>query len=687
MLELSNNLGKSPVPSKVQTRFLGLDVVRAVAITLVLFYHLNQNNFFSAGFLGVDIFFSLSGFLITSLLLREHSQEGHIQIGAFYLRRLKRLYPPSVALLLVCAALSPFLSTDSVDRFRKDLPAAVFYISNWWQIYSEQSYFEYFGHPPLLQHLWSLAVEEQFYILWPITLQIFLRLVNVRILGWMCLALAIASTVWMSVIFQFGLDLNDPSRAYLGTDTHAMGLFLGAMLACFWNPWLSRPQAIADWVKRWQVVLASLSLLLLIIMTTLWHEGHPLLFRGGFFLTGLCTLLLIVSLTDLPVDDMPLPLWTQIGVDIVRWIGTRSYSIYLWHWPIFIYFQANPEMSWQTIAACLGITALAAEVCYRLIELPLQGIDLSKSKPYLYRALWGVGLSMIVLLSFSAAGYWLPQTVAPQSPPPLVEDLSGYRFDKYIGSSEPNTINSSPSTQSPKVTRLGTTVSRADDIDPLNKKILVIGDSVMLGASDYIVKHFPETALDAVTGRQAHQGLQVIQKLRQKYPNIEYMVIHLGTNGYIVESQFVQLLKALSDIKHVTVLNVYANRRWTSPNNQIIDRVTRNFDNVHLVDWNQMGQNNPQFFISDGVHPTSAGIIAMSREISRVTGVDLQSLPTHSTSKKGNLIARSVRTKGQGPLPDAPSQELDNFQPSSNAASSVEEVQRNNEPSVAKEPQ
>ena len=687
MLERSNTLEISPVPSEVQTRFLGLDVVRAVAITWVLFYHLNQNNFFSAGFLGVDIFFSLSGFLITSLLLREHSKAGHIQIGAFYLRRLKRLYPPSVALLLVCAALSPLLSTESVDRFRKDLPAAVFYISNWWQIYSEQSYFENFGHPPLLQHLWSLAVEEQFYILWPITLQILLRQVNVRILGWVCLALAMVSTGWMAVIFQLGLDLNDPSRAYLGTDTHAMGLFLGAMLACFWNPWLSRPQAIADWVKKWQLVLVSLSLLLLIVMATLWHEGHPLLFRGGFFLTGLCTLLLIVSLTDLSVDDTPLSLGTQIVVDIVRWIGTRSYSIYLWHWPIFIYFQVNPEMSWQTIAASLSLTAMASELSYRIIELPLQRIDLSISKLYLHRAVGGVVLSMIVLLSFSAAGYWPAQTVATVSPPPSVEDVSGYRFDRYIGSSESITVNSSPSTQSPKVTRLGTTVSRADDIDPMNKKILVIGDSVMLGASDYIVKHFPETAVDAMTGRQAHQGLQVIQKLRQKYPNIEYMVIHLGTNGYIVESQFVQLLKALSDVKHVTVLNVYANRRWTSPNNQIIDRVTRHFDNVHLVDWNQMGQNNPQFFISDGVHPTSAGIIAMSKEISRVTGVALQSLPTHLTSNKGNVMARSVRTKSQGPLPDAPSQELDNFQLPSNATSPVEEVQKSNEPCGAKESQ
>lgn len=435
------------------------------------------------------------------------------------------------------------------------------------------------------------------------------------------------------------------------------------------------------------MVLVGLSLLLLISMATLWHEGHPLLFRGGFFLTGLCTLLLIVSLTDLSVQGRRLPLWTQMSISTIRWIGTRSYSIYLWHWPIFIYFQANPEMSWQTIAVCLSLTAVAAEVCYRLIELPLQGIDLSKSKLNLYRALGGVVLSMIVLFTFSAVGYLRPQTDTPISPPPLVENLSGNRFDKYLGSSEPNTINSVPETQSPKVTRLGATVSRADDIDPLNKKILMIGDSVMLGASGYIMKHFPETALDAMTGRQAHQGLQVIQKLRQKYPNIEYMVIHLGTNGYIVESQFVQLLKALSDVKNVTVLNVYANRRWTNSNNQIIERVTRNFDNVRLMDWNQMGQNNPQFFISDGVHPNSAGIIAMSREISRVTRVALQSLTPHSTTNKGNLITRAVLTKSHEPLPDSQPQELDNPQTSSNAVSSEEEVQRNNEPSVAQEPQ
>jgi peptidoglycan/LPS O-acetylase OafA/YrhL len=277
------------------SRLLGLEMVRAIAIIAVLFYHLNLNNFFNAGFLGVDIFFTLSGFLITSLLLREYSQVGYIDIFNFYFRRFKRLYPACVAMMLGCAVFSMFLNQETAERFHKDLPAAIFYLSNWWQIYSDQSYFENFGNPPLLQHLWSLALEEQFYIFWPLILIILLKWLNKKAIGIVCLGVAITSTYWMWIVHQSHLDLNDPSRSYLGTDTHAMGLFLGAALSCFWNPWEPRSTVLTFRQKNFSFAIACLALTLLLIMITFWHEGLSLLFYGGFFLTCLCTLVLIIS--------------------------------------------------------------------------------------------------------------------------------------------------------------------------------------------------------------------------------------------------------------------------------------------------------------------------------------------------------------------------------------------------------
>ena len=645
-MQISLNSIQPTAHQSAQTRLLGLEVVRAIAITSVLFYHLNLNNFFNAGFLGVDIFFTLSGFLITSLLLREHSQFGYINIYNFYFRRFKRLYPACVGMMLGCAVFSVFLNQETAERFGKDLPAAIFYLSNWWQIYSDQSYFENFGNPPLLQHLWSLALEEQFYILWPLTLIILLKWLNKKTIGIVCIAVAIASTYWMGVVHQSHSDLNDLSRSYLGTDTHAMGLFLGAALSCFWNPWIPMSIVLTFWRKNFSFALTWLALTFLLLMTTLWHEGLTLLFHGGFFLTCLCTLVLIVSLTNLAVDSRITSKWSLKAITWVRWTSTRSYSIYLWHWPIFTLFQLSPDTTWSTIVLCMSMTALASEASYRFVERPFQQLNLYDDHRHSRLAFSGLLISTIMLLSLSMIKNWpdisnIEVSLSNSTPTENIAKISHPWLGKDPQEDDQQTkINLAFVGQSTTVTDPGITAEAPEGLNLEKKKMLVVGDSVMLGASNYLTRHFPGAIIDAVTGRQAHQGLQIIQKLLKQHPQAEIVVLHLGTNGYIEELKFFQILKTLADVKKVIVFNVYADRRWSNFNNDIIERVSSSFGNVRVVDWYSSGKQNPHFFVSDGIHLTSVGMIAIGGEISRVTGVAL-TIPSVLKQSKHTFIGHS----------------------------------------------
>jgi peptidoglycan/LPS O-acetylase OafA/YrhL len=217
-------------------RLPGLDGLRGVAVLAVMGYHLNLGHFLPAGFLGVDIFFTVSGFIITALLLQEHARTGRIDFAAFYMRRARRLFPAALVMLLAVVALTPLLSPAALSRLVEDLPAAFLYLSNWWQIVAQQSYFEAIEHPRLLQHLWSLAVEEQYYLLWPLLFVWLLRPFGKTGLGLAAGFIAVASTAWMTWLFITHIDGGDPSRIYLGTDTHLMGLLTGSALAAWSTP-------------------------------------------------------------------------------------------------------------------------------------------------------------------------------------------------------------------------------------------------------------------------------------------------------------------------------------------------------------------------------------------------------------------------------------------------------------------
>src|SRR5215208_1961853 len=360
-----------PKPLGHSQRYMpGLDGLRAIAVLAVIAYHLNPA-WAPGGLLGVGVFFTLSGYLITDLLLGQRAAVGSLRLGDFWLRRARRLLPALFLMLAVVVAWVTLLDRSLLPGLRGDVLSATAYVSNWWNIVREASYFARFGPPPPLDHLWSLAVEEQFYLIWPWLLWLGLRftrkrpvLTGVTLTG-LTLALSAASAIAMWVLYQPGID---PTRVYEGTDTRAFGLLLGAALAMVWP---SR-RLSAELSTRWRVVLDGMGVAgLVVIALLIWRtsEYSPFMYHGGIVLLTIGTVATVAALAHLASV-----LGVTVGCAPLRWLGVRSYGIYLWHWPIIVLtapgLQQKPTLSLQIlqVAATIAVAALS----WQFIEEPIR---------------------------------------------------------------------------------------------------------------------------------------------------------------------------------------------------------------------------------------------------------------------------------------------------------------------------
>ncbi len=373
----------------------GLDGVRALAVTAVILYHLGTTGvtigttgsgeprlIAPGGFLGVDIFFVLSGYLITSLLLAERAESGRISIRDFYVRRARRLLPALYTMLLVVSASAAFWFTSYAAQLRGDLVAALAYVTNWWLIAGGNSYFGAGDHPPLLTHLWSLALEEQFYLLWPLAL-IALTFIRrrgavVTIVG----AAVLGSTLLAAALFN---PYDDPSRIYYGTDTRLATPLLGALLAIVCRPWLWRTP-LRDGTRRLLNVGGFVSLAVLAVAAVLLTDQSPLLYRGGFLLIAA-----FAGILTLAASHPSAILGRVLGVAPLRWLGERSYAVYLWHWPIFVLTHPSEDgETWPfgltgavgaavVTALRIGLTLVLADLSYRFVEKPMRSGALGRA--------------------------------------------------------------------------------------------------------------------------------------------------------------------------------------------------------------------------------------------------------------------------------------------------------------------
>ncbi len=605
----------------------GLDGVRAIAVLAVLLYHLDINGFFSAGFLGVDLFFVLSGFLITSQLLREFARDGTISLREFYVRRARRLMPAVIALLLLVVLAVEVFAPDAIHRTRADVLPAVFYFSNWWQVFSEQSYFEISGRPALLQHLWSLAIEEQFYIVWPLALLALLRHGQRDRIHPISLGLMLLSGCWMTYlsVMRGYPDAADPSRVYLGTDTHAFGLFAGAALAALWDP---RAQRLAETASESSAELRSASpwgqspatridwlgmtaLVLLLLAMWLTGEASPVLYRGGFIAFVLLSALLLFAATQ---SEGTLPRW--LSARPLAWLGKRSYALYLWHWPVFVLLRPDFELPDQPLlqaAIRLALTGVAAELSYRYVEQPIRSGELFVWAKSWRRAYLGYVTAGSALL----AAALLVVLLRPAPPP-----LDSLDADAQSVDTDGRSMDQPLAVKNYRTTKAACGRSVSDLADARSRPVMtVIGDSVLLGASDHLFHRIDGVEIDAAVGRQAKAGLIRLSDLRARRALADTVVIHLGTNGFLGERPVRAILQQLRDRKTVILVNVKAPRRWERPNNAIIAQLSAEFPNVKVLDWNAIGRRHAEYFASDRVHLSGKGILVISSEISRVSGI------------------------------------------------------------------
>jgi peptidoglycan/LPS O-acetylase OafA/YrhL len=600
----------------------GLDGIRALAVIGVLLYHADvtgtKGGFFTGfagGFLGVDVFFVLSGFLITTLIVEEFARSGRINFGQFYLRRARRLLPALFLVLAVVAVIAAFFYHDAAQSVRTDGLASLLYVTNWWFIFQEQSYFTSWDNS-LLQHLWSLAVEEQFYLIWPVIALVLLKWRGRKAVFITALALSIASTVWMFyVVTSQGLlqPGADPSRAYFGTDTHVMGLLLGAAMAIVWRPGRLK-QTLNSGAQMAITFIGFASLVTIIWIFIGVPESSHWLYQGGFLAISFIVCLLIAG-----ASHPGAPFGKILGAQPMRWFGQRSYGLYLWHWPIFLLLQPVEDIPitgvWNFLLR-MALTCGLAELSYRFVELPIRRGAIGRTwknwraTPRGQRRVTmpqAAITAVIALVTLGVTGVALAAAPAPMN---LADDYLKGRTSVSITKAPAPT--STPPTDEPTSAPSKKPSGGASSSDkPTSAKptknsngvLTAIGDSVLLGVEPTLIGQIKGAQVDAAVSRQSWEVLDVIQNLKRDGLLAPIVVIHSGTNGEIAESELRTMLDLLADRDRVVVVNNNVPRPWMDANNAMINRVVPDYSNAVIADWYAASIDHPEYFVEDGTHP------------------------------------------------------------------------------------
>ena len=563
-----------------------IDGLRAIAVIAVMLYHLGVS-WIPGGFLGVDLFFVISGYVITRLLLDSIQERGGLDLRDFYLARIRRLLPPLVFMIVTTSIFIGLWAPDTTKKFLTDAPFSLTGAMNWWLVFNHQDYFEASGRPPLLQHTWSLAVEAQFYLLWPLILLVVLKYLGKKLIP--AAALIIAATSGVALMFvSFQLDAANSSKVshvYFGTDTHSSGLFLGAALAVSWIPQnfnlqvTRRAQDFIDGIGVFGFI-GILSTFLLI------DETKPTLYKIAFPLAGLFGTAILISIVHPASRFAPL-----LRNKALLWIGERSYAIYLWHWVIFQVSRPQVDIDgedWALFTLRILVVLALADISLRLVELPIRsGAVAYWFKGMRYRTpevrkrqkvLVAISISTTLLLSSLVSAYALLDTAEKNRAVEVAIEEASRPVKTEISA----------------VGKTG---------------IWVTGDSVILGIRHEIEARNPIALINARVGRQAPELLEVIQKDASAAIGSP-IVFNLGNNNALTREQVVAIFEAIETAPLRIVVNTAVPRPWKESNNALIEEVASGYPNTHVIRWDQISMGHPEYFAPDGIHLVPAGVRA-----------------------------------------------------------------------------
>jgi peptidoglycan/LPS O-acetylase OafA/YrhL len=566
---------------KVGVRHIAsIDGLRAIAVTAVVLYHLGIS-WIPGGFLGVDLFFVISGYVITRLILDSINQSSALDLRAFYAARLRRIYPAFIFMVVCTVIFIGVWAPEAIKRFLSDLPYALTGSINWLLVARHQDYFEAIGRPPLLQHTWSLAVELQFYLIWPIILLTVLKYFGKKNIARIALLIAITSGVTLFLV-SLQLDQSNAqqvSHIYFGTDTHSLGLFLGSALAVSWIP----QNLSADIEKRAQDVIDAIGVIGLLGLITAFlfiDESNASLYRIAFPLAGIFGCLVIISLVHPASRFAPL-----ISSAPFRWIGQRSYGIYIWHWVIFQVTRPSVDLtgqSWALYLARVLLVLALADISLRWVEIPFRqgmvqnwfrGMKYRSAKVKLRQQL-SIAISIIAVLAVTSS-------ISVQA------------------------INKADQIAQTQVTQPEDEAASQEDLGSTTG-LWVTGDSVILGIRSKLESKEHISLINARVGRQAPELLAVMRVDQSSVPSSP-VVFNLGNNNALNEQTVRDIFEVVKNQPQVIVVNTSVPRAWKDANNAIISKVASGYPNVRLVDWDRVSKDRPELFAPDGVHLSPTG--------------------------------------------------------------------------------
>ena len=568
-----------------------IDGLRGVAVVAVMLYHLGFS-WIPGGFLGVDLFFVISGYVITRLLLDSIARSGGLDLRAFYKARIRRLFPPLVFMILATSIYIGIWAPETMRRFVSDAPFSLFGAMNWWLVFRHTDYFDSIARPALLQHTWSLGVEAQFYLIWPLILLVVLRYLGKNKIPGAALSIAAVSGIALLVL-SFQVDAANASQishVYFGTDTHSIGLFLGAALAVSWIP----QNLKEDVEKRAQDFIDGIGVFGFIgmIATFLFiDESDPTLYKIAFPLAGIFGCAIITSIVH-PASRFAPILSSKIAV----WIGERSYAIYLWHWVVFQVTRPAVDIegsAWALTALRVLIVLALADISLRLVELPIRsGLVEYWFKGMKYRTkrvqLRQKSLIAVLLLV-------------------LLTSTTMISIDAIAKSDRAMTAIKAELTQTPQSPRQEVVASDAGGL-------WVTGDSVILGIRFELETRSHISLINARVGRQVPELIDVMMndKLNMSGSTV---VFNLGNNNKLTEAQVAAVFEEVRNQPKIIVVNTAVPRGWRDENNLLIAQYAQRFGAV-LIDWNAISTGHPEYFAPDGVHLVPAGVRAYVDAIS-----------------------------------------------------------------------
>ena len=598
----------------------GLDGIRAIAVIMVLAYHLKLA-LFKSGFLGVTVFFVLSGYLITGILISEVEEEGTIDLKNFWLRRIRRLVPAVMSMAVVIIFVSAVVNRIIFTKGCKDFLASVLGFNNWWQIFNKVSYFEAAGVPSPFTHCWSLAIETQFYLIYPLILLGIYKLVKSReegrakrglLFAGVTLMLALISVILMIVLFD---PQQDASRVYYGTDTRAFSLLFGALLAILWE-YRMVPRRLSASVN---MVLGSVSFAVLLVMTIAINGSSNFWYRGGQFVGTILTVLVIYT-----VSGRKTWLSRFLSNPVLKWIGDRSYSIYLWHYPIILLISKGIKASWWITLIEIVLSVVLAELSYRFIETPIRHgiigeyLNILRSRPksrqekkrqvqVARRSLKVMAGTFVLTVSLILCMIFVPkknaldtlqkrEAKAKETVKMTEEQLAK---QKANGSESEDTI---------------CTANLTDDeiLEGLN--LLLIGDSIAVDVTDDFYEMFPNSVSDTKIGRITSLGKQVLDSYIDEKKWEGEGVIFASLSNSPINGELEDIREKIGKDMPLFLTTVrIPHDMFEEESNSKIKKFVEENDHTYLIDWYAASEGHDEYFDADDTHLLSAGAKAYAK--------------------------------------------------------------------------